>query len=256
MPLPLIQRSEEEISQNIRKKVQTVRDIKEVRRLSVRVSGKRLEVDLLVSVSNAQEIISPHRIAQAVENAVRSEYPNARVAVHTEPAENGQAGVWKLVKDTAESTPGSRGVHNIHIQRVGKQLCIDLHLEVSSNMTVKQAHGIADQIESRIKAANPDLSDITVHIESASNRIARELAGVERELESYIEDTAKDFPEIKSVRGIQVRKFGNFEHLILQCQFDPNLKIQKAHEAANRLEKNIRDAYPNITRIDIHEEPA
>jgi divalent metal cation (Fe/Co/Zn/Cd) transporter len=123
-------------------------------------------------------------------------------------------------------------------------------------MTVKQAHDVADQIERNIRAANPSISKITVHIESASERISRELTGVETELESYIEHVAERFPEIKDVCGIKIRKFGNFMHLVLQCRFDPSLSITKAHEISGKLEKEIRMEYPNITRIDIHEEPA
>jgi divalent metal cation (Fe/Co/Zn/Cd) transporter len=123
-------------------------------------------------------------------------------------------------------------------------------------MTVKQAHDVADQVERSIRKANPDISEVTVHIESASDRVSRELAGVETELESYIQHIAERFPEIKDVCDIKIRRFGNTTHLVLQCHFDPNLSIERAHEISSKLEKEIRTAYPNITRIDIHEEPA
>jgi divalent metal cation (Fe/Co/Zn/Cd) transporter len=82
------------------------------------------------------------------------------------------------------------------------------------------------------------------------------LAGVETELESYIKHVAKQFPEIQSVSGIRVRKAGEGIHLTLQCRFEPELGIKKAHEISSKLEKALRTAYPKITRIDVHEEPA
>jgi divalent metal cation (Fe/Co/Zn/Cd) transporter len=256
LPLPLVDRSEEEIAQIIKKKVESIKDVKGVRQLNVRVSGKRVEVDMLALLDDNLEWEDAHRIALNIEREVIKGYPNARVTVHTEPFSNGQESVWRLVKDIAEQTPGSRGVHNIHIQRIDEKLCVDLHLEVSANMTVKQAHDVADQVENKIKASIPGISEVTVHIESASDRVSREMAGVERELESYIEHVAKQFPEIKDVCGIRIRRFGNIIHLVLQCSFDPNLSIEKAHEVSSKLEKAIRTAYPSITRIDIHEEPA
>jgi divalent metal cation (Fe/Co/Zn/Cd) transporter len=187
---------------------------------------------------------------------VQTEYPNARVTIHTAPIGSVQDSIWKLVKETAEAVPGSRGVHNIHIQRIDGKLYVDLHLEVSANMTVKQAHDVSDHVEDKIKAANPKISDVTVHMESASDRISRELAGVETELESYITHLVLESPEIKEVSQIRIRKFGGKMHLVLKCRFDPNLSIKKAHEATSKIENGIRGAFPNITRIDIHEEPA
>jgi divalent metal cation (Fe/Co/Zn/Cd) transporter len=160
------------------------------------------------------------------------------------------------VKDAAEGTAGSRGVHNIHIQRVDGKLFVDLHLEVSANMTVKQAHDVAEQVEDKIRVTKPEVSEVTVHIESASDRILRELSGVETEMGSYVQHVAKQFPEIKNVSGIGVRKAGEGIHLTLRCRFEPELSIEEAHEISNKFEKILRTAYPEITRIDVHEEPA
>jgi divalent metal cation (Fe/Co/Zn/Cd) transporter len=256
LPLPLVERSKEEIAKAIRKKVEAINQVRGIRHLDVRISGKRLDVDIHAFLDNDLMSKDMHGVALDIERVVRNEYPNARVSVDTEPLGPGQNGVWKAVKDAAEETAGSRGVHNIHIQRIDGKLYVDLHLEVSANMTVKQAHDVAEQVEGKIRITKPEISEVTVHIESASDRISRELAGVETELESYIKHVAKLFPEIQSVSGISVRKAGEGIHLTLQCRFEPELGIRKAHEISSKLEKALRTAYPRITRIDVHEEPA
>ena len=256
MPIPLVERSEKRIAEIVKKRVEAIKAIKGIRQLNVRVSGKRLDVDIIVLLESSLEWNEAHRISLGVEREVLNEFPNARVTVNTEPFGDNWQSIWKLVKDTAEGTPGSRGVHNIHTQKIGEELCIDLHLEVSANMTVKQAHDVADQVERNIRKANSGISEVTVHIESASDRLSRELTGVETELESYIEHVAERFPEIKEVCNVEIRRFGNTTHLVLRCRFDPNLSIEKAHEISSKLEKDIRTAYPSFTRIDIHEEPA
>jgi divalent metal cation (Fe/Co/Zn/Cd) transporter len=233
-----------------------MKEIKGVRQLDVRVSGKRIDVVMHLLLDSNLSWEDAHRISHDVEREVVLKFPDARVTVNTEPVEDGRESVWKLVKEIAEGTPGSRGVHNIHIQRIDDKLCVDLHLEVSANMTVKQAHDVADQVEKRIKAAGKGISEVTVHIETASERVSREMAGVQAELDAYIEHLAERFPEIKEVHGIRVRRFGDTTHLVLQCRFDPNLSIEEAHQIASKLEREIRSDYPNVTRIDIHEEPA
>jgi divalent metal cation (Fe/Co/Zn/Cd) transporter len=256
MPLPLIERSAKQIEEKIRRRIKAIKDVKGIRHVTVRLSAKRLDVDIHVFLDNALKSEDMHNVALRIETLVRGDYPNARVSIDTEPVGAGQDGVWKAVKDAAEEAAGSRGSHSIHIQRIDGRLYVDFHLEVSANMTVKQAHDVAEQVEGKIRAVKPEISEITVHIESASGRISRELTGGETELESYIEHVAKHFPEIKSVSGISVRKAGNGIHVALRCRFEPELGIKKAHEISSKFEKALRTSYPKITRIDVHEEPA
>lgn len=256
LPLPLVERSKGEIAQAIRRKVEGIKGVKGCSQLNVRMSGKRFDVDMRVLLDANLGFEGAHKISLDIEKKVKETIPNARISVDTEPYGNGRENIWKLVKEIAEAEPGSRGVHNIHLQTINGKLCVDLHLEVSANMTVKQAHDVADQIEKKIKAADSNISEVTIHIESASDLISKELAGIETELKSYIEHIAERFPEIKEVHGIHVRRFGETIHVVLHCHFDPKLTIKEAHEISNRLESAIRSEYTNVARIDVHEEPA
>lgn len=255
MPLPLIERSEREIAGRIKRKVEQVKNVRGCDQISVRLSGKRLDVNLLVLLDENLGLEEAHKVAADVETEIVKAYPNARVAISTESISD-RENTWKAIKVMADELPGSRGAHNIHIQKIGEKLDVDLHLEVSANMTVKQAHDVADQLEKKIKKADPNISEATIHIETASERITRELTGVETEMESHIEHVAKDFPEVKDVSGIEIRKFGRDIHLVLRCRFEPNLSIERAHEITKQIEKTLRTSYRNVTRIDIHEEPA
>lgn len=255
LPLPLVDRSSQQIEQRIRRKVESIKDVRGIRHVTVRLSAKRLDVDVHVLLDSKASSEDAHRIALTIEKQVRTQYPSARISVDTEPIKSERESIWKAVKDAADGVSGSRGAHNIHIQTVDGKLYVDLHLEVSANMTVKQAHDVADEVEKRIKTINADVSGVTVHIESASERISRELTGVETELVAYIEDVAERFPEIKSVGDIRIRRFGDIIHVVLSCRFDSKLTIKEAHEISSRLESDIKKAYPSVARIDLHEEP-
>jgi divalent metal cation (Fe/Co/Zn/Cd) transporter len=256
LPLPLVERSPKEIADSIKRKVEELKDVRDCHQVSVRMTGKRVDVDMHVSLDSDLRFEDVHRIASGVEREVKKVVPNARVTVHTEPVKSGRGDAWKVVKGVAEGIPGSRGVHNIHIQKIDGKVGVDLHLEVSADMTVKQAHDVADEFERKLRAAVNNIGDITVHLESASDRVSRELTGVEADLESYIEHVAERFPEIKFVHGIGVRRVGENLHVVFRCHFDPNINMEKVHEISSSLEKEIRSAYPRIVRIDVHEEPA
>jgi divalent metal cation (Fe/Co/Zn/Cd) transporter len=174
-------------AQKIRKRVEAIKDVRGYHQLSVRMTGKRFYVEMHVLLDSNLRFEDTHRIASSIEMEVKSVVPNARATIHTEPlrvrtqpsGEN-RKNVCALVKQIAEGVPRSRGGHNIRIQEIDGKLCVDLHLEVSANMTVKQAHDVFKLAEKRKRAAIPDTSEITVHMESASERISRELTGFDR----------------------------------------------------------------------------
>jgi len=256
LPLPLIERSSEEISRIVRRKIESIGEVRGCDPPSVRITGKRFDISVNVWLDSNLKFEEAHRIALDIEREVKSIIPNARVTINTQPLKSGHENIWKIVKETAEGVPGSRGVHNIHVQKINGKLFVDLHLEVSANVTIKEAHDISEEVEKRIRASNLGFDEIIVHMESASDRISREMTGVDAELEWYVEHVAKRFPEVKKVHDIEIRRTGSKLHLVLHCHFDPGIQLKKAHEVSNEIEKAVRSEYPNISRIDIHEEPA
>jgi len=255
LPLPLVERSEAEMAQRVRRRIEAMREVKGCHQLSVRITGKRAYVEMHVLLDSNLSFEETHRIASRIESEVRKVVHNSRVTIHTEPVGGGHENLWEQVKEIAEGMPGSRGVHNIHIQQLDGKVGVDLHLEVNGTMSLKQAHQISEDLEKKIREASPDIADITVHIESAADMVLREQAGVETELESHIQHIAEDFPEIKSVSAVQIRRVGDVLHVVLRCSFDPDINVDRAHEVTKKLEAEIRKAYPKIERIDIHEEP-
>jgi divalent metal cation (Fe/Co/Zn/Cd) transporter len=251
----MVERSQDEIAQLIRKRVEAIKGVRNYDQLSARMTGKRFEVDMLVSLDDNLKFEDVHRIASRIESEVKAVVPNAIVSINTEPL-SGQKSIWKIVKQVAEQIPGTRDVHNIHVQYINRKLCVDFHLQVSANMTVKQAHKVAEQVERKLKAVNPSFSDIDIHIESASDRLSRELIGVDTGLQSYIEHAAKSFPEIKLVHRVRIHRIGESLHIDLRCHFDPNISIDQADAIASHLEQAIKREYPQVERVDIHEEPA
>ncbi len=161
-----------------------------------------------------------------------------------------------MVSEIAENVPGSRGVHNVYIQKVNGKVCVDLRLEVSANITVKQAHEISKEVEKRLVAANPHVSEVTIHLESASDLVSRELEGHGTELRWYIEHTARKFPEIKAIHGVKIRRSGNTLRAVLRCRFDPTMSVKQAHDISLKLEKTVKSAYPVLDDLEVLQEPA
>jgi divalent metal cation (Fe/Co/Zn/Cd) transporter len=251
-----VERSQEEIERRIKKQIESMKDVRGCHEVRARIIGKRMEISAHVLLDSSLRFDQVHKIVSDIESEVRKKvWRFARITIQTEPIGDSSYDMGKLVKNVAESVPGSRGVHDVHIQRIAGKLCVDLHLEVSANLTVKEAHDVADQIEKKLRSET-DITEVTIHIESASDLITRELKGDTRKLRWYVEDAVKGFPEIKTVHGVEIRKLEDRTHVVLSCHFDPNVTVKQAHDVTDKLENMIRSAYPDVDRIDIHEEPA
>jgi cation diffusion facilitator family transporter len=64
----------------------------------------------------------------------------------------------------ASAVPGVRGVHQVIADHVGPQVRVDMHIDVDGEMTLHQAHAIADQVQAQVEALSTvDLA--FVHVE-------------------------------------------------------------------------------------------
>jgi cation diffusion facilitator family transporter len=108
-------------------------------RLRMRESGGRHFVDVVVGVEPDADLAHGHAVASAIEEAIARDLPGSDVIVHVEP----------------DSTLGSR--HLAHGPRAVLTVCL------GPDRTLSDARLLADQIEREIRAAHPDLLDVSVH---------------------------------------------------------------------------------------------
>ncbi len=72
--------------------------------------------------------------------------------------------VRQQIVKVASAAPGVTQVHHVMTEYAGPSLLIDIHINVDGNMTLNQAHAIADDVSTRLEAL-PDVDRAYVHIE-------------------------------------------------------------------------------------------
>ena len=254
-PLPLVERSEDEIARAIVERVQSIKDVRGVGRPMLRLSAKRVRVELPVSLDENLGFEHTHEVGLRIEREVRKIIPRARVILRTEPLKSNLENTWNLISKITERIPGTRGVTNVHLQKVDGHLAVDVNVEVSANMTLKQAYAVSQEVEKRIKASDPDIAEVSVHVETASDRLGRESTGTSTELKLYIAHVARRSPEIKKLYGVRVRRIGDSIYIVLRCRFAEHLKLEKAADSSSELERLLRSMYPKISQIVIKKVP-
>jgi divalent metal cation (Fe/Co/Zn/Cd) transporter len=255
MPIPFFERSQSELSRMIERKVRLIRNVQSVRRVRVDMTGKKPVVVVVVWIDSKSSYEDTHKVALKIENEVKDILPNSRVLIRTEPAGSDRDHIWKLIKETAETVPGSRGAHNVHIRKVNGKLGVDFHLEVSANLTIKQASRISEQIERKLKETDPNIAEVLIHEESVEDLVDSERSGAGTEIRWYIEHVKKRFPEIKEMGKPEIRRAGEKLYVVMKCRFNPDISLKEADEIIGRFEASVKAAVPEVAMIQVHKMP-
>lgn len=81
-----------------------------------------------------------------------------------------------LIETIVREIPGTHNPHKIRTRRMGNGFDVDLHVWVDGNMTVRDSHQLAHEIESRLKATDGlQILDVIVHVEPIHGEIENEM---------------------------------------------------------------------------------
>lgn len=90
--------------------------------------------------------------------------------------------VYNKIFKAVEQVPGAGNPHRVRSRMIGNLYMITLDIEVDPQMTITQAHEVADLVENSIKASIDNVYDILVHVEPAGKCQSDEKFGVDKEM--------------------------------------------------------------------------
>ncbi len=206
-----------------------------------------------------------HAISDAVEHRV-SEIVPADVMVHMEPRAVGGEHLFDRIRVIAARQGLS--IHELSAHHLDGRLFIELHLEVPEQLSLRDAHRRASELEEEIRKLR-DVSApvsgaapiVNIHIEPLGTHIASvdgqrgEMRGLGRAIESYINSLPREYHELVNCHEVHVRQV---EHKILascHCAMDGSLPITHVHDVTAALEDRVKEKFPQIARVTIHPEP-
>jgi cation diffusion facilitator family transporter len=251
----LMDRAAPEAERAARRAIEDVRPSVELRRLRMRQSAGRHFADVVIGVSPAAAVGQGHAAADAVERAVQRALPRSDVVVHVEPAA-GEAAIRERAHAAALRVPDVREVHNVSVLSVDSGTELSLHLKLPGDLTLEQAHEIAEEVERAIVDAVPEVSSVQTHIEplaeeaagapAAAADVASEAALVERTVRELTGQAPRELRFLHTDEGLVA-----FLTLVL----DPSTALADAHSKASRIEERIRAERPEIADVIVHTEP-
>jgi cation diffusion facilitator family transporter len=227
----------------------------ELRRLRMRQAGGRVFADVVIGVPFDAAIGQGHAAADAVERALESSLPEADVVVHVEPMET-DAAVRERALAAALGVPRVREVHNVSVLAVGSGNELSLHLKLPGDLSLEEAHEVAEQVEHAILEAVPEISAVQTHLEP----LAEETPGRRPPASAVATDRETVVRIVREATGAEPEdlRFVNTDDglvVYLTVRLGGDSALADAHARASQIEETIRRERPEIADVIVHTEP-
>jgi cation diffusion facilitator family transporter len=224
-----------------------------LRRLRMRQAGGRQFADVVITVSPGAAVGQGHAAADRVEAALHDALPESDVVVHVEPQED-EAAIRDRAHAAALGVPRVREVHNVTVLDVGGRTELSLHLKLPGELTLGEAHEVANEVEAAISAAVAEVDSVQTHLEplaeAAAGRTMEDDSAERRVVLRIVRNVTGEEP--RELRFVQTDE-GLTAYLTLGL--DPASPLADAHARASEIEEQIRRARPDIADVIVHTEP-
>ncbi len=240
-----------ELVQKTRKVILSHEGIVKIENLKVRKVSSKIFIDASVQVPSHMPLEEAHSLVSTVEADLKQALGNVDATIHIEPSEK-ETKMDQLVERLA-TVEGVKEVHEISTIRTGGKFYITLHAYVDPELSVEEAHKIAENIERRMKTEIKPLENVTVHIEPAG--IAVPAAEVnETQLSKVIYEVAKGIGGNLQIRRIVTYAAEGKRYINIDCCFTKQIHIKEAHRIASQVEKETKERFANAV-VTVHIEP-
>jgi divalent metal cation (Fe/Co/Zn/Cd) transporter len=240
-----------DIVANTRKAILSCEGVVKIENLKVRKVGSKVFVDASIQVPNGMGLEDAHSLASKIEACLKDNLGNVDATIHVEPSDKEKKLQNEVVK--LATIEGVKEVHEVSANYVSGKLYITLHAYVNPELSVEEAHKIAETIEQKIKSQIKPLENITVHVEPAGEAIPAEQFN-EAKLQKVVYDAAKSIGGNLQIKKVLTYAAEGKRYINIDCCFTKQVQIKEAHRLASALEKETKEHFAN-TVVTVHIEP-
>jgi cation diffusion facilitator family transporter len=221
-----------------------------LRRLRLRQAAGSTFADVVIGVPTAAVVGQGHAAADRVEAAVHSALPGSDVVVHVEPA-GGETDLRDRVRVAAMAVVPVSEIHNLVVIDTARGPEVSLHLKLPGDLSLQEAHEIAEEVERAIVTAVPEVATVQTHLEplaeeSAGREVDEDPAEVERIVADLTGELPRELRFLNTADGIVV---------FLTLGLPGAVSLADAHARASTVEERIRAALPDVADVIVHTEP-
>ena len=240
-----------ETTQKIEQAILSEEGVVENQSLRTRRVGSRIFVETTVRVSDRMSLEEAHALASRIESNLGKVFGNVDATIHIEPSEK-ETGLEQLVREYA-LVDGVREVHEISTVFAGGKLYTTLHAIVDPELSVEEAHAIAEKIEQRVHGGIKQLEHVTVHVEPYDSEV-KTVEINEGDLKKIISKVTDGLSQNLRVEKVLTYAAGGKRYINLNCCFTKQITIAEAHKLASSIEMEVKERFADAV-VTVHIEP-
>lgn len=240
-----------DLLEKTRKLIASHEGVVKITSLKVRKVSSKIFIDASVQVVSHMPLEEAHSLASKIEADLKQALGDVDATIHIEPSEQ-ESNLDEEVRKLA-TVDGVKEVHEISTVYTGGKYYITLHAYVNPELTVEEAHKMAEEIERKLQAEIKPLENVTVHIEPSGTAVPATQAD-ESELKDVINEVAKGIGENLRVKRVVTYTAEGTRYINIDCCFTKQIQVKEAHRIASELEKQTKDHFAGAV-VTVHMEP-
>ncbi len=136
-------------------------------------------------------------------------------------------------------------LQRLRLRQAAGRTFADAVISVPPGAAVGQGHATADRVEEELERALPGI-DVVVHVEPGQGEAA---------LRERAHAAALSVPRVREIHNLSLVSLDGHTELSLHLKLPGELALEEAHEIAERVEREICRAVPEIGSVQTHLEP-
>jgi len=241
--------------ESLQREIKKTHGVADFRELKLRKVGNKFFVEVTVLVAETLGLQEAHDIASGTELNIRSHLGDASVTVHVEPTQK-EASLESMVENLASIVEGVKGVHNVSSLYTEGELHLALHIQVDGELSLEQAHEIAERIEHSLRQNIGKAAKVTIHIEPFDQlKISKRCLPATMKIEDTVRQIIGKHPKVLNIKSITTNTKGGKRYLNIICSFDKEHSVDTVHDIVSDIERELRKQFEE-TIVTIHAEPS
>jgi len=237
--------------------VADVPSIERIVRVRSRGTQGSAHIDIDVQVAKAMTTAQSNAIRDAIIEKLHNELTGiSEVEVHfisfTDKGQNPALVVRSVADKLGIAT------HEVLIGHDADGCVLEMHVEVSSDLTLIEAHELADQLEGEAQSRLPYIDKVITHIEP-SQSVQETVIPDDDNMAYAIESEAKQWLlhqfANRNWHNLRARRLRDGFALTLHVALEPEVTLVDAHKLAEDAEILLRQKIKQLERVTIHTEP-
>ena len=213
------------------------------------------QIDIDVEV--APEMTADHTaaIASAIEERLKQNYDGiTEVEVHFIPAQGLQPDYVLTARAAADAL--GLATHEVRLADAPEGKILEMHVEVPAGQTLGAAHEQVSALEQHVRASLPDVADVVTHIEPALTAASTpdSLSEDDRIEHAVLALLKQHYPQM-GWHHVHASFYDGGFAVTLHVTLPAQIKLEHAHQLAERAEMLVRTEFPKVKRVTIHTEP-